>query len=112
MLISENKLRRIIRQELIKEGMGGNLLLTASLILSAVTTACSGGEIQDYQTQKDLAACVTDMVHNVEKGKFGAAKLEQAYKIRANYQRAADAGGLPAQILTQACEMLNANPDR
>ena len=110
MLISENKLRKVIRQELIKENKA--IVATCLAIAASTAAACSDGNIPNNEPREDLHSCVVKISDMAEQGKFNRKKLELVHKIRFKFKDAYRVGGMSAQILNHACETLKANPDK
>lgn len=111
MLISENKLRRIIRQELINENKSA--IVAACLAIAASTAAaCSDGHVPNHDTRQDLHSCVVEVTNMANQGRFNKEKLELAHKIHIRFNDAYRAGGVSAKVLNLACQTLKANPDR
>ena len=110
MFINESVLRKIIKQELIKENKA---IVTACLAIAASTaTACSDGNVPNHEPREDLHTCVSQVVDMANQGKFNQKKLELVHKIRFRFNDAYQAGGISAKLLNHACETLKSNPDR
>lgn len=107
--ISESKLRRIIRQELIKENKA--IIAVCLAIAASAASACSDGNISNQEPSQDLHSCVVKITDMANQGKFNQEKLELVHKIRFNFNDAYKEGGMPAKVLVHACKTLEANPD-